>query len=113
MHIVSNQMGFNPTTQVCDHFVGNLIHVFNKNESSVPEGKHKDMITDRPNVILLGDSLGDLQMAEGIRHDTKLTIGFLNHDKEVLLEEYGGAFDLVITEDSSLELVNLILKSLG
>lgn len=35
-------------------------------------------LTERENVILLGDSLGDVSMSDGIPHGTILKIGFLN-----------------------------------
>ncbi len=60
----------------------------------------------------MGDSLGDLRMADGVDHHVKLTIGFLNHDKEKLLEQYAGVYDIVILNDSSLGFVNLLLSIL-
>lgn len=40
----------------------------------------------RPNVLLLGDSLGDLTMADGVpEHQNILTIGFLNDQVETCL----------------------------
>lgn len=35
-------------------------------------------LSGRSNVILLGDSIGDASMADGVSHDTVLKIGFLN-----------------------------------
>lgn len=55
-----------------------LIHTFNKNSSVIPENCFND-VADRNNVILLGDSIGDVSMAEGIkRRGSILKIGFLN-----------------------------------
>jgi hypothetical protein len=62
--------------------------------------------------ILLGDSIGDLKMAEGVKHETKLTIGFLNHDEEKLLEQYAAAFDVVILQDSPLDFINHLVAVL-
>ena len=62
--------------------------------------------------ILLGDSIGDLKMAAGVKHDTKLTIGFLNHDEEKLLEQYAASFDVVILQDSPLDFVNHLVSVL-
>lgn len=36
-------------------------------------------LSGRSNVILLGDSVGDAKMADGVPHDTVLKIGFLNN----------------------------------
>lgn len=57
-------------------FKGPLIHSFNKREGAV---SHVAELQGRPNVLLLGDSLGDLTMADGVPdHQNILTIGFLN-----------------------------------
>ena len=61
----------------------------------------------------MGDSLGDMGMAEGVKHETLLSIGFLNHDVERLLPLYIDKFDIVITNDSSMNLVYEILQNLG
>ena len=66
----------------------------------------------RKNVILLGDSIGDLKMGEGVKHQSQLTIGFLNHDIENLKELYMNSFDIVITNDESFEFVNMLLNQL-
>jgi HAD superfamily hydrolase (TIGR01544 family) len=50
MHIVSNRLGWN-SEGVCDHFDGKLIHVFNKNESSVTDPTYRDLLLHRQNVV--------------------------------------------------------------
>lgn len=56
-----------------------LIHTFNKNEI-FPH--HLDYFLEhghRKNVLLMGDMIGDLRMADGMRtKENVLTIGFLN-----------------------------------
>ena len=43
-------------------------------------------------------------MADGMSHDVKLTVGFLNHDYHNLIKKYRESFDIVLTNDASLEL---------
>lgn len=64
---------------VLQAFKGQLIHSFNKREGAVSHVAGLRELRDRPNVLLLGDSLGDLTMADGApEHKNMLTIGFLN-----------------------------------
>jgi len=42
----------------------------------------------KPLVILIGDSIGDVHMAEGLNTDIVLKIGFLNLKIEERLEEF-------------------------
>nr|CAG8494122.1 9217_t:CDS:2 [Entrophospora candida]CAG8566843.1 6593_t:CDS:2 [Entrophospora candida] len=112
MHIVSNQMEFNPVTGICNHFKEPLIHVFNKSEVVVKDSPYRTAIEERRNVILLGDSIGDLQMSYGISHDTSLTIGFLNFKIDELLDEYLKSFDIVVTDDGPMDCVNIILSNI-
>lgn len=61
-------------------FKGQNIHVFNKNTHAVENASYFETIKERHNVVLLGDSLGDLDISEGIPHkENLLTIGYLNH----------------------------------
>lgn len=60
-------------------FQGQLIHTFNKREGALSHASGLRVLQGRPNVLLLGDSLGDLTMADGVsEHQNILTIGFLN-----------------------------------
>lgn len=89
----------------------------------------------RPNVLLLGDSLGDLTMADGVsdpRH--VLTVGFLNDQVgesdsrsvrglrlcpevcsvfqvEERKESYVNAFDVVLVRDETMDVPNAILRN--
>jgi HAD superfamily hydrolase (TIGR01544 family) len=111
MAIVSNMMIFDDQ-ETCIGFQDPLIHTLNKNEATLANDLHAAKIDDRQSVILMGDSLGDLKMADGIKHDVKLTIGFLNHDYENLTPIYLDSFDIVLTNDTSLEFVVMLLKSI-
>nr|CAG8443365.1 11859_t:CDS:2 [Entrophospora candida]CAG8446124.1 8714_t:CDS:2 [Entrophospora candida] len=113
MHIVSNQMGFNPTTGICDRFEEPLVHIFNKSEVVVKESPYHAAIEDRRNVILLGDSMGDLQMSSGISHDVSLTIAFLNVRIDEHLDEYLKSFDIVMVNDGPMDCVNIILSNIN
>ncbi|KAJ3408025.1 hypothetical protein HDV05_005163 [Chytridiales sp. JEL 0842] len=117
VHLISNRMRLNPTTGIYDAFVDPLIHVFNKNESSIlSDPLHHpwaSSVLSRPNVLLLGDSLGDVTMAEGVKHDTKLCIGFLNHDEERLGEAYEKVYDVLLLGDGGWEVIQQFLDCLG
>lgn len=60
-------------------FKGELIHIYNKREGALLNTGHFQELRTRPNVLLLGDSLGDLAMADGVQDmENILKIGFLN-----------------------------------
>ncbi|XP_028423865.1 7-methylguanosine phosphate-specific 5'-nucleotidase isoform X4 [Perca flavescens] len=78
VHVISNYMDFDQTG-VLRAFKGQLIHTFNKREGALSHAAGLRALQGRPNVLLLGDSLGDLTMADGVsQHQNLLTIGFLN-----------------------------------
>ncbi|KAL9538544.1 hypothetical protein MBANPS3_010856 [Mucor bainieri] len=111
MHIVSNMMVFDDQG-ICVDFKEPLIHVFNKSEFQLETSPYHKLIEERANVILMGDSLGDLQMSQGVQHDLCFNIGFLNHDIKALEPAYTDAFDLVIEGDANMAPVIEILKSI-
>lgn len=63
MKIVSNFMIFDERTKILTGFTEPMIHIFNKNESVLMDTDFEEEIKKRPNVILMGDSLGDIDMA--------------------------------------------------
>lgn len=60
-------------------FKGELIHVYNKHDGALRNTEYFKQLKDNGNIILLGDSLGDLNMADGVPNvENILKIGFLN-----------------------------------
>lgn len=81
-------------------FKGELIHIYNKREGALLNTGHFQELRTRPNVLLLGDSLGDLNMADGVQDmENILKIGFLNDkvrsDKRSKATKRVCSFDLV------------------
>jgi len=107
VHIISNLVDTDKDGIICG-FKGSLIHVFNKNEHAVAD-EHVDWwssVAGRNNVILLGDSPGDVSMADGVPNaNVILRIGFLNEQVEQKLDAYRKMFDVIITNDGPMDYV--------
>ena len=87
-----------------------LIHMYNKAESIRKRSKET---SERKNVIVLGDSLGDLHMAAGVKDpNVVLTIGFLNNNVESSLETYKENFDIVLVDDQTMSFPNSLLAEI-
>jgi HAD superfamily hydrolase (TIGR01544 family) len=110
VHIVSNFFEFDKEGKGASH-TKPCIHTFNKNESHIKSQDYKNEVLKRKNVILLGDSVGDLTMADGMEHDTVIKIGFLNHKDEKKEEIYNKSFDVVI-KNEGMENINKLLKKI-
>ena len=93
-------------------FKSDIIHVFNKNEHAVHDSDYFENLSHRTNLLLMGDSLGDLQMANGADNvESKLTIGFLNTRVWTLLiyqnhSRYNKCLTYVFTQSGSCILKN-------
>lgn len=110
VNIISNYMDFDHTG-LLQAFKGQLIHTFNKREGALTRAAHLTELKARPNVLLLGDSVGDLTMADGVSDaQNLLTIGFLNDQVEERKELYVRSFDIVLVKDETMEIPNAILK---
>ena len=90
-----------------------IIHNFNKDETSIKNFPAFEIVKNRKNVLLLGDSLGDVGMIEGFDYDNLLKIGFLNEKIDESLEKYKENFDVVILNDSDMDYVNDLLKNIA
>lgn len=113
MKIVGNFMAFD-NKGIITGFQGKNIHSLNKNESALSHADgYFQKLSHRDGLILLGDNLGDLHMADGAEHiKTKLTIGFLNDKIDERLESYKNSYDIVIVGDETLDIPNAILKAI-
>lgn len=130
--MISNFLKYNDEG-VIQGFQDAAIHVLNKNEFALKGTKYYDLVKDRDNVILMGDSLGDAGMADGIPHaNAVLKIGFLyDHVRTWLywkmiksnfslsyvffkikenLPNFMDTFDIVLEDDQSMDVVRGILK---
>nr|ACO14629.1 Cytosolic 5-nucleotidase III-like protein A [Caligus clemensi] len=94
-----------------------VVHVFNKNGASYLQHTsptENEVIRGRKNILLFGDSLGDLTMSEGIPQNldesTIIKIGFLNHDVEAYLDRYMNEYDVVIIDDQTMNFPLQVLK---
>ncbi|MCA9495736.1 MAG: hypothetical protein KC589_02240 [Nanoarchaeota archaeon] len=107
--VISNKYIWDGDGNAIDYFKPH-IHTFNKNETSVKKSPFYSQIKNRKNVLLLGDSLGDVNMADGFDYNNLLKIGFLNFNIEEDLDEYKKNYDVVIINDSSMKFVYEFLK---
>ncbi|XP_054917414.1 cytosolic 5'-nucleotidase 3 isoform X1 [Dermacentor andersoni] len=111
LKFISNYMQFDEEGNIVG-FKGELIHMYNKNRSNVhPE--YYQAVKERTNILLLGDSLGDLDMLAGNQlQEVVLRIGFLNSRIEERLPQYLNSFDIVLLDDQTMDVVNGILRKI-
>lgn len=107
--VFSNYMDFDESG-VLKAFKGELIHIYNKREGALLNTGHFEELRARPNVLLMGDSLGDLTMADGVQDmENILKIGFLNDKVEERKQMYMDYFDIVLVQDETLDVPNAVL----
>lgn len=108
VHVISNRCIFEQTGDgKVVGFEQPLLHVFNKKSTAYLHTnffKTAD-IKDRTHLLLLGDSLGDITMSEGmqIEDDNIIKVGFLN-DRVERLDQYLEKYDIVILDDPGFDI---------
>jgi len=108
IYLISNFLKFEEGKLV--GFIDSVIHSFNKNLVNIPNNV-KQIIENRNNILLLGDSLSDISMANGIDKKNIFSIGFLEDNIVNNLKHFQETFDIVATENSSLNDIKIkILK---
>jgi len=111
IRIVTNKLIVNDEDDIVG-FSDPIIHVFNKNGATIVkylenDEPYKQDFESRKNILLIGDSTGDVHMADGLldmHHCIK--IGFFNEDHEERLNIYKEIYDVVIVNDGSFDYVH-------
>lgn len=112
--VVSNFLSYDADGKVIG-LESKMIHVYNKNETAVHDSEYFEKLKGRGNVVLLGDSIGDLQMADGVEKGSNvLKIGFLNNKEtaEKRLPSFLDGFDIVLLDDQTMNVPLEILSKI-
>ncbi|XP_042330689.1 7-methylguanosine phosphate-specific 5'-nucleotidase [Sceloporus undulatus] len=110
VNVVSNYMDFDDSG-VLQGFRGPLIHIYNKNNTVLKDTEYFQQLCTRTNILLLGDSMGDLSMADGVADvENILRVGFLNDRVEEQRGKYIESYDIVLEKDETLDVANGILN---
>ena len=110
IHIISNTYQWDENGQA----VGvrePIIHGLNKDETAIAKYPFYDIIRNRTNALVLGDSPGDISMLHGSNVVNSLKIGFLN-DSDTNKQQYVEAYDAVMLNDQDMEYINDLLKKM-
>ncbi|HJX50161.1 MAG TPA: hypothetical protein VJ438_01730 [Candidatus Nanoarchaeia archaeon] len=111
VHVISNRYEFDKNGKAI-RILEPIIHVLNKTETSLKDFPLYEQIKDRKNIILLGDEIGDIGMAERSDYNNIIKIGFLNENVEERLELYKDNFDVVVLGDGDMSFVNDFVKEI-
>ncbi len=89
-----------------------IIHTFNKSATMFSSFGILDKVKNRNNVLLLGDSLGDVNMTAGLNHRAELRIAFLNDRILESLPSYRDVYDALVLNDGNFDLPLGILREI-
>lgn len=113
VHIISNWMMYDENEKVIG-FKNPIVHSFNKNGSVIKEEDRQffENLSCRPNILLMGDSLGDATMDVGLElEQVVFKLGFLNFSVEDSMKDYVQAFDIVCVQDETLDTAIAVLNA--
>lgn len=84
----------------------------NKDETLIHKFPVYEKIKNRKNVLLFGDGLEDVGMAEGFDYKTLIKIAFLNENVEENLPAFKKVYDVILLGDQDMSYVNKLVKEI-
>ena len=89
-----------------------IVHILNKDETLIKDFSCYEDVKERRNVIVIGDSIDDVDMVAGFDYKNLLKFGFLNEKEKEHLEKYKEVFDVIITGDGPFTEINKFLEDI-
>ena len=109
IHIIANEYEFDETGKLL-RIKEPIINLANKAKILVAGHECHQDVADRPNVLVLGDNIDDLDMVEGSKFDNLLSVGFLNDETDPdSRQKYSLSFDAVVTGDGPMDFPNKLV----
>ncbi|MDP2951542.1 MAG: hypothetical protein Q8N55_04110, partial [bacterium] len=105
LYIISNEFVWNKQGKAIA-YKEPIVHTLNKGEVGLKHFGITEEILTRKNVLLLGDSIDDIDMAKPFKPKTMLKVGFLDFDISERLAAYKSAFDIVLLNNSPFDFIN-------
>jgi len=110
--VISNQIEWDDKGAICG-YKNPIIHSFNKNVALKRHLGYFEHNKNRCNAILMGDSIGDLRMTQGVDSITTcLKVGFLNDKIDERLPSYMQNYDIVLVEDGTMSIPRKIFDAI-
>jgi len=110
-HVICNDFFFDETGRVIA-VKEPIVHICNKDETLIHNFPCYGEVKDRRNVIVVGDSIDDIDMVVGFEYKNLIKFGFLNENVEENLEKYKEAFDVIILNDGPFTAINNFLQEI-
>lgn len=97
-----------------NYYIDNGNHIcnvtpYNKNEISFSK-ELKAKLNEKEHILLLGDLVDDISMISRDKLENTITVAFLDKKVEEKLKEYNNNFDIVLTDNSSFNELDEIIK---
>ncbi|MEK6913275.1 MAG: hypothetical protein AABW47_01230, partial [Nanoarchaeota archaeon] len=89
-----------------------IVTSVNKDETLIHKFPVYHKIKSRKNVLLFGDGLEDVGMAEGFDYKTLIKIAFLNENVEESLPAFKKNYDVILLGDQDMSYVNKLIKEI-
>lgn len=96
IHIISNFIDFKEGK--INKFNNYIIHSLNKNMTILPDNL-KQELSNRKNILLLGDGLDDIRMCTQEKRKDTIAVGFLEEKIEENLSSFRKLYDIIFTEN--------------
>ncbi|MDP2950930.1 MAG: hypothetical protein Q8N55_00950, partial [bacterium] len=105
LYIISNEFVWNKQGKAIA-YKEPIVHTLNKGEVNLKDFGIDKVARRRKNILLIGDSVDDIDMARPFKPKTLLKVGFLDFNISERLSAYKQAFDIVLLNNSPFDFIN-------